>query len=188
MEFLERPQSGTGAEGRVPGDDHAPISDEFFMLWVLVAQTKDAMLRAREQEYARYGISNERRAVLYIVQNYGGSATPSDIARYLFRELHSVTELLVRMEKDGLVARQKGAGRSKVEVTLTPEGLDVFRQSLHNDTDRKIFSALTRKQRERLALYLWKLRTRTLEHLGIPEWQDNFPVKPGALEHIEREA
>ena len=112
------------------------------MLWVLIAQTKDAILRARELEYARYGISNERRAVLAIIQNNGGRATPVDIARDLFRELHSVTEMLVRMEKDGLVTRHKGTGRSKVEVSLTEKGLDVFDQSLHNETDRKIFSAL----------------------------------------------
>jgi len=34
-------------------------------------------------------------------------ATPVDIARDLFRELHSVTEMLVRMEKDGLVTSTK---------------------------------------------------------------------------------
>ena len=85
-----------------------PISDQDFMLWVLIAQTRDAILRARDLEYARYGISNERRAVLSMIQNYGGRAAPVDIARDLFRELHSVTEMLVRMEKDGLVTRHKG--------------------------------------------------------------------------------
>jgi DNA-binding MarR family transcriptional regulator len=158
--------------------DHRPISDEDFMLWVLIAQTRDAILRARDLEYARYGISNERRAVLTIIQNYGGRAAPVDIARDLFRELHSVTEMLVRMEKDGLVTRHKGTGRSKVEVSLTEKGQDVFYQSFHNETDKKIFSALTKKQRERLSLYLWKLRSRTLEHLGIPEWHFNFITQP----------
>ena len=115
------------------------------MLWVLIAQTRDAILRARELEYAQYGISNERRAVLMIIQNYGGRATPVDIARDLFRELHSVTEMLARMEKDGLVTKHKGTGRSKVEVSLTEKGRDVFDQSIHNETDKKIFSALTKK-------------------------------------------
>jgi DNA-binding MarR family transcriptional regulator len=154
------------------------------MLWALIAQTKDAILRARELEYVRDGISNERRAVLYIIQNNGGRATPVEISRDLFRELHSVTEMLVRMEKDGLVQRHKGTGRSKVEVSLSPKGLDVFHQSLHNETDRKIFSALTKKQRERLALYLWRLRSRTLEQLGIPEWQLTFPEEPGVADDL----
>jgi DNA-binding MarR family transcriptional regulator len=169
----------------MPDKDAPPVSDEYFMLWVLIAQTKDAILRARELEYARYGISNERRAVLTIIQKSGGRATPVDIARDLFRELHSVTEMLVRMEKDGLVTRHRGTGRSKVEVSLTEQGLDVFNQSLHSETDAKIFSALTKKQRERLSQYLWKLRGRTLEHLGVPEWHLSFPIQPDPQRTIE---
>ncbi len=161
----------------------APSADEFFMLWVLIAQTKDAILRARERDYARFGISNERRAVLFIIQNNGGRATPVEIARDLFRELHSVTEMLKRMEADGLVSRHKGSGRSKVEVELTEKGLDVFNQSLHNETDKRIFSTLTKTERERLASYLWKLRSKVLQDLGIPEWQLNFPLNPGSPEN-----
>jgi DNA-binding MarR family transcriptional regulator len=162
----------------MPAKDVRPVSDEDFMLWVLIAQTRDAILRARELEYSQYGISNERRAVLAIIQNGGGRATPVDIARNLFRELHSVTEMLLRMERDGLVTRHRGKGRSKVEVSLTEKGLDVFNQSFHSETDKKIFSALTKKQRERLSQYLWKLRVRTLEHLGIPEWHFSFITQP----------
>ena len=160
----------------MPDENEIPVSDEFFLLWVLIAQTKDAILKARERDYARYGISNERRAVLWDIQNNEGRATPVDIARNLFRELHSVTELLKRMEKDGLIERQKGTGRSRVEVRLTEAGLDVFHQSLHSETDRRIFSVLTKKERECLASCLWKLRSRALEDLGVPEWRIKFPL------------
>jgi len=158
----------------------APAPDEFFMLWILIAQNRDAILRARERDYARYGISNERRAVLYIIQNNGGRSTPVEIARDLFRELHSVTEMLKRMEQDGLIERHQGSGRSKVEVSLTEKGRSVFEQSLHNETDKRIFSALTKTERARLASYLFRLRSRVLEDLGIPQWQLNFPMNPNA--------
>ena len=143
-------------------------SDEYFMLWVLIAQTRDGILRARERDYARYGISNERRAVLYMIENNGGSATPVEIARDLFRELHSITEMLKRMEKDGLIERYKGTGRSK----------DIFNQSLHIETDERVFSVLSAKERKNLASTLFKLRSRVLEDLGIPEWHLNFPLLP----------
>jgi DNA-binding MarR family transcriptional regulator len=155
-----------------------PVPDEYFALWILIAQTKDAILRARERDYARYGISNERRSVLFIVQNSGGRATPVEIARGLFRELHSVTEMLKRMEADGLIARHKGTGRSKVEVELTDKGLDVFNQSLRNETDRRIFSVLTKKERETLVSTLFKLRGAVLQDLGIPGWHLDFPFDP----------
>jgi DNA-binding MarR family transcriptional regulator len=169
----------------MPDKEQAPLSDEYFMLWVLVAQNRDAILRARERDYARFGISNERRAVLFVIQNNGGCATPVKIARDLFRELNSVTEMLKRMEKDGLITRHKGSGRSKVEVTLTEQGLDVFHQSLRNKTDERLFSVLTPVERERLASYLWKLRRQVLQDLGIPEWHLNFPLDPDGGEGRE---
>lgn len=169
----------------MPNKDQVPLPDEYFMLWVLVAQNRDAILRARERDYARFGISNERRAVLFTIQNNGGRAAPVEIARDLFRELHSVTEMLKRMEKDGLITRNKGSGRSKIEVRLTEKGLDVFNQSLHNETDKRIFSVLTPEERERLASYLWKLRRQVLQDLGIPEWHLNFPLDPNGGEERE---
>lgn len=156
------------------------VPDEFFWLWVLIAQTKDAILRARERDYARYGISNERRAVLFLIDNNGGCSTPSEIARSLFRELHSITELLKRMEGDGLVVRRKGTGRAKVEVELTEKGKDVFAQSRYNETDQRIFTVLSRSERESLAASLWKLRNKTFHDLGLAEWRFKFPLDPYA--------
>ena len=162
----------------MPDNQDRPISDEYFPLWVMIAQTKDAILRARQRDYARFNISNERRAVLWNIQNNGGHATPVEISRQLFRELHSVTEMLKRMEKEGLIIRYKGSGRSKIEAKLTEKGLEVLNQSLHNETDKRIFSVLSKKERERLASYLWKLRGQVLKELGIPEWHIKFPLDP----------
>ena len=162
----------------MPDKDTLPLSDEYFVLWVMIAQTKDAILRARQKEYARFNISNERRAVLWNIQNNGGHATPVEISRQLFRELHSVTEMLKRMEKEGLITRFKASGRSRFEVKLTEKGREVFNQSFHNETDKRIFSVLTKKEREHLASYLWKLRGQVMKELGIPEWHIKFPLDP----------
>jgi len=163
-----------------------PITDEYFALWVMIAQTKDGLLRARQYDYARFNISNERRAVLWSIQNNGGKATPVEIARQLFRELHSVSEMLIRMEKEGLITREKASGKSRVVAKLTPKGFEIFNQSLHNETDKRIFSVLTKKQRERLLWYLWKIRGQVLNELGIPEWKIKYPLDPhdssGSLE------
>jgi DNA-binding MarR family transcriptional regulator len=155
-----------------------PLADEYFVLWVMIAQTKDALLKARQRDYAQFGINNERRAVLWIIQNNGGQATPVEIARQLFRELHSVTEMLNRMTKEGLVRKVKSTGKSKTEAKLTKKGLEVFSQSLHNETDKRIFSALSKNEREQLMSCLWKVRKKALSELGIPEWQITFPLDP----------
>jgi len=146
------------------------------MAWVMLAQTRDAILRARERDYARYGISNERRAVLTVIEANGGSATPVLIARALLRELHSVSELVKRMEKDGLVEKTSTTGRSRAEVRVTPAGREAFELSLHSQTDKRIFSALSEAERRRLMALLGKVRTRALEDLGIPEWH-LYPIQ-----------
>jgi DNA-binding MarR family transcriptional regulator len=123
----------------VANEDLGPISDEYFVLWIMIAQTRDAILKARERDYARFNISNMRRAVLWNIQNNGGHATPVEISRQLFRELHSVTGLLERMGKEGLITKYKSSSRSRFEIKLSKKGLDVFNQSLYNETDKRIF-------------------------------------------------
>jgi len=158
------------------------LYDEYFVLWVMIAQTKDALLKARQRDYAQFNISNERRAVLWVIQNNGGEATPVEIARQLFRELHSVTEMLNRMAKEGLVRKYKHNGKSKYVIRLTRKGQDVFQQSLNNDTDKKIFSILSEDEREQLMASLWKVRNKALSELGVPEWRIKFPLEPHETE------
>jgi DNA-binding MarR family transcriptional regulator len=162
----------------MPDEDQEPDVDEFFYLWVLIAQTRDAMLRAREKDYARFGITNDRRAILYIIDSHGGRATPTEIARDIFREIHSVTGMLKRMEDSGLISRHEGSGRSKVEVRLTEKGRDVLDSSRSSETDRRIFSVLTKRERERLAVSLAKVRGKVLEDLGIRGWEVRLPANP----------
>ena len=110
-----------------------------------------------------------------MIETNGGRATPVDIARDLFRELHSVTGMLKRMEDAGLISRHKGSGRSKVGVRLTQQGRDVLERSSRTETDQRIFSVLTRRERERLASHLLKVRGKVPEDLGIREWELHLP-------------
>ena len=83
------------------------IRNEDFELWVLLRHTVDAMLRAREKELRKTGISRIQSAVLFIVKNIATPATPLAISRRLLREPHSTSELLSRMAKKGLVKKVK---------------------------------------------------------------------------------
>jgi DNA-binding MarR family transcriptional regulator len=156
-------------------------NDEFFTLWALIAQAKDALLAARQREYNRFHIKNERRAVLFSIQINGGQSTPSEIARFLFRKINSVSEMLKRMEKQGLIKRHKVPGKTRVVIKLTDKGHRVFDQSLNNEMDKKILSVLSKKEREQLRSYLFTIRKQALRELGIPEWSVVFPPPPGHL-------
>jgi DNA-binding MarR family transcriptional regulator len=151
----------------MPNDQPIDLNDEFFSLWVLIAQTKDALLAAREREYYQYQIKNERRAVILSIIALGGQATTVEIARFLFRKLNSVSEMLKRMEEQGLIEKVISPGSSQAIIKLTPEGYTAYEQSFNNVTDRRILSVLSKKQRKNLASYLMKIRNEAARELGI---------------------
>jgi len=148
-------------------NNFSPIDDEYFTLWVLIAQTKDAILRIRERDYDQYNIKNERRAVIFAIVALGGQAAPVEIARFLFRKINSVTEMLKRMEQQGLIRKYKSSGKSKVNVRLTEKGRNTYTQSVQNTSDKRLFSILPRGQREKLKASLLKLRNEAARELGI---------------------
>ena len=89
-----------------------------------------------------------------------------------------MSEMLKRMEKEGLVKKYKNSQKPGFVVELTEKGREVLDQSRYNESDEKILGILTKKQRERLASYLWSVRNQALRELGIPEWSIKFPSVP----------
>jgi len=91
-----------------------------YHLWIFLHRTSHIVLRAREKELAQYGISTAKAAVLDIVRAIGHKATPALISRHLLREAHSVSGLLSRMEKEGLVNKVQDLDRKNlVRIALT---------------------------------------------------------------------
>ena len=93
-----------------------------------------------------------------------------------------MTGMLKRMEDSGLISMHEGSGRSKVEARLTEKGRNVLDRSRRSGTDKRIFSVLTKRERERLACFLGKVRGRVLEDLGIREWEVHLPMDPNRRE------
>ena len=96
-------------------------------MWL--SRTRDAIIRTRERELRQYNISCIQSTVMQIIQALGDKATPAEISRWAFRESQSVSELLNRMEKEGLVEKIKDLDRKNmVRAVLTERGLEAYRQ------------------------------------------------------------
>ena len=150
-------------------------ADPEYELWVLLHQACDAMIRAREDELRKIGISRMQAAVLFIIKAIEGPATPAEISRWLFREPHTVFGLLKRMEKQGLVRRTKNLERrNMIRVTITEKGEKAYRRSRDMKVIRTILSGLSPEQRKNLKPYLETLRERALKELGV-KYQLPFP-------------
>lgn len=137
--------------------------DEDYSLWVLLHQTTDTVSRDREKELNQYGIPIRQVATLSIINAIGGRATPTEIARLLFRRPHTVSSILKRMEKDGLVTKTHDSERRNVvRVALTEKGRQAYHDSIKRDSIHNVMSCLTAEERQQLRSCLEKLQRKVL--------------------------
>lgn len=151
------------------------VIDRDYELWVLLHQACDAMNRARANELRQVGISGAQAAVLFIVKAMKVPATPGEISRWLFREPHTVSGLLDRMEKQGLVRKVKDLERKTlVRVVITERGEEAYRRSTQMKVIHKTLSCLSPKERDNLRAYAKTLRNKALGEYAVG-YQLPFP-------------
>ena len=141
--------------------------EENFKLWVLLRQTRDAIHIVRAKELRQQGISSRQAAILFCINGIGKETTPAEVARWQLREPHSISEILSRMEKQGLITKTKDMVRKNlVRVTNTEKGQQAYHQSLQGQSIQNVMSCLSRQERKQLMSYLKRLRRRALEEMG----------------------
>ena len=126
------------------------------------------MFKARQKELDQHKISATASTALSVIQSIGSRATPSEISRRLFREPHSTSGLLNRMEKAGLVTKTKDLDRKNlVRVELTDKGYEAYYQSMRQESIQKIVSSLSEKECQQLRSFLQTLRNEALKEIGV---------------------
>jgi DNA-binding MarR family transcriptional regulator len=150
--------------------------DRNYNLWLLLHQVADIIFYAREQELKEYKLPGMQAEVLFAIKAIGDKATPADIARWLFRRPHSVSGILDRMSKAGLVQKSKDLHRKNlIRVSLTEEGEKAFAQALKRASIHKIISALNEDQKKQLESLLDILRNKGLRELGLNARKVPYP-------------
>lgn len=144
------------------------VTDQDHQLWVLLHQTYVAISRAFKNELREVDISMMQAAVLDIVKALKVPATPAEISRWLFRRPHTVSALLDRMEKQGLVRKVKNLERKNlIRIVITEEGEEAYQRSMEIKTISKILSCLSQKKKDNLRTYLEMLRNKALAEIGV---------------------
>jgi DNA-binding MarR family transcriptional regulator len=148
--------------------DISASADRYYEIYVLLHQVRYLVVKAREKELSRTGISNVQRSVLFNVQAIGDKATPAELSRWLFREPHSMSELLSRMEKAGLVKKVRDLERKNlVRIELTEKGHKAYKASSHHRSIDNVLSCLSAEELRQFGEYLSRLRERAMNELGI---------------------
>jgi DNA-binding MarR family transcriptional regulator len=92
-------------------------------LWLLLHRVHDIVNLCEESILREYGLTPEQFGVLASIKSDGGSLRPVDLAWMLERSPNSVSMLIDRMVKAGLVRRTRDRkDRRAVNVTLTSKG------------------------------------------------------------------
>jgi len=146
------------------------FEDEDYMLWRLFTQTRNAIHKLRNKELLRYGLTSRKAAILLILQAVKKDDVNSyKIAKWLILEHHSVSELIKRMEKEGLVNRlhdQDNNGRS-IRIRLTDKGVKAAEQAGKAESFHQVMAILSDKEREHFISTLKRLRNNALKELRI---------------------
>ena len=144
-----------------------PINnDDDYNLIAVINQTGHAISLARSRELGRFDLSMMRAAVLLVLQIRDSNATPTEIAQWLLREPHTISALLDRMEKDGLVRRFRDLHKKNtVRVAMTAKGRDAYQVSLKREMFHGIMSVLTDDEREQLRATMTKIWLRALQEV-----------------------
>jgi len=141
-------------------------SDYYF--WVLFGQTRDAISKARERELQSQHISERHAQLLFIIKLIGRDATPAKIAKWLLREPHSISEILDRMEKQGLLKKVKDLDRkNQVRIEITKKGNDQYQRSFIPRNIPDTLSVLSDDERKQFISSLMKLRKAAIKRVGI---------------------
>ena len=72
-------------------------------LWALLQHVYDAIAKVRNFELEQQGSSLMQAAVLETIKTIGESASTVQVQRMFIREHHTISALLERMEKRGLL-------------------------------------------------------------------------------------
>ncbi len=146
------------------------FSDSAFATYTLLRQAWIAVSKAMEYRLAKAGLSPEKLAVLWTCRDYPGTLTPAELSRLVFREEQTVTGLLNRMEREGLIKRiPKRKGKPFTEVKITPKGEETIGPALpvHKALIAELASDLSAEQQEKLQESLRALRDKALETIHL---------------------
>jgi DNA-binding MarR family transcriptional regulator len=143
--------------------DEAQLNENEVM-WARLFMATKVVERAREIELSRANVSLIQAMVLHVLKIAAEPLTPTKLARMLCREPHSMSALVDRMEKQGLVRKKHDLSRKNlVRVVLTAKGEEAFQRQRSINVVSNITACLTKEERETLASCADKMRSRAIE-------------------------
>ena len=138
-------------------------------LWRQLYQNYTLLKQCEDQIFEERGLTTEQYGVLVSISYLGQPARITDIARWLERSTNSISMIVDRMVKAGLVRRARDKGdRRVVYVSKTSKAESLFKPATvaSFESVRKIMSAIPYEDRLTLLDLVGKVKYATLKCLN----------------------
>ena len=140
--------------------------------WVILRQVPNLVSRCEDQVFGKHGLTTERHAVLMAIRQIDGPVRPTDVARWLDLSVNSVSMIIDRMVKAGLVKRTRDRkDRRTVFLTATEKAEKAYVKASAAGWEliQEILEPLSDKDKGTLIKLLETLRDKTYDYLGSGE-------------------
>lgn len=142
---------------------HETINDAY--VWGLLEHARSLIFRARELELAQFGITIEQMSILHAILINDGSATIDEVASITVRQHNSVSTLVNRMIKSGLIKKVKPLHEKKYLLLMTDKAHRTV-EKIPRKSIEMAFSCLSKEEKAQLATSLEHLTENGHELLG----------------------
>ncbi len=138
--------------------------DDYF-IWGKISEVYNLITKARASELKKQGLTPEHSHIIRILIEKGGSSTLNEIAGITLKRHNTVSLLVKRMEKAGLVCRKKD-NSNRYKISITEKGIELFETMPLNSIDM-IFSSISDEEKQTLVSILEKLDQHARHILGL---------------------
>jgi len=141
-----------------------------FNAWTLIHQTYDSIMQCHEKACSAYGLTAKQQATLVAIKELPKPVTIKDLADCFDRDSASITFIIDRMEKDGLVTRVRDLkDRRSLRISITQRGKTMLKKSAKSTQDlaEKIISALSDQELSTFTTLMVKIQKKSYEHRNI---------------------
>ncbi len=162
LKYIHRDASGVyGAQSepwRTPSAETA---------WTLFDGSRFMIARLQEMEIAQFGLTLEQLVVLQTFADNRGVITIKTLEEATLRQHHSISVLINRMIRLGLLSKTRASGKSRSNIVMTRKG-----QALLGNVPRLSielsFASLKSREKARMTGYLETLYDKARNMLGRP--------------------
>ena len=135
--------------------------------WTLFDGTRFIVARLREIEIARFGLTQEQLIVLHTLLENRGTMTTRMLEEATLRQHHSISVLVNRMIKMGLLSKTREAGKTRNTIVISRKGQELL-QTITQFSIEMTFAVLRTREKERVIRYLRLLHDKARTMLGKP--------------------